>query len=187
MSRRPLGPSGPPSVPQSADARPLSKQYYASARTLLAPCAEWCAVDPFAQPGMLHWSPSGADNETRWLPFPAHDWAWDAQPAAADLPHSDDVPAEAWAAAPEQYTALLERAAPPKSAEDGGAWDAWDVPAPLRWLRNRTAVLIGSSHDRNNVEQLCEIVAGRKGSWGPHAGGFCYHAGLDLLIANWFL
>lgn len=163
----------------------MTKQYYTTAKTLLTPCPEWCEADPFRAPGMLHWSPSGADNETRWLPFPSADFEWDAQPASADLPHSDEVPAEAWLAAPEQYTALLERSRP--AAEGEAAWDAWDVPEELEWLQNRTVILIGSSHDRNNNEQMCEIIGGKKGSWGGHSGGYCYHEGLDLLIANWFL
>lgn len=166
-----------------ADLRPITQQYYTSAKTYLSSCPEWCELDPFNQPGMLHWSPSGADNETRWLPFPPHDYIWDDQPPSAHLPHSDEIPAEAWLAAPQQYTALLQRHQPSKEGE----WAGWEVPEQLGWLRNRTVILIGSSHDRNNNEQLCEVIGGKKGSWGGHSGGYCYHEGLDLLIANWFL
>lgn len=177
------GSSLAPSLSLSLTCRPLTKQYYTSAKELLTPCPEWCEVDPFRQPGMLHWSPSGADNETRWLPFPSADYEWDAQAPSSDLPHTDEIPAQAWLAAPKQYTALLERFKPTTEGE----WQDWTPPRDLNWLRNRTVILIGSSHDRNNNDQMCEIIGGKKGSWGGHSGGYCYHEGLDLLVANWFL
>lgn len=128
----------------------------------------------------MHWSPSGADNETRWLPFPLSQEEWDEQPASSELPHTDFIPPEAWVDAPFQYTAALERAALESSPFT-------EIAPSLEFLRNRTVILIGSSHDRNNVDQLCEIIAGKKGSWGGHSGGYCYHTALDLLITNWFL
>lgn len=169
----------------TADLRPLTKKYYSSAKVLLSSCPEWCTTDPFSQPGMIYWSPSGLANETRWLPYPSSQKIWDAQPHSSELPLSDMIPEEAWYAAPEAYTAILEQARPTVRGEQ--EWYGWATPDELLCLSGRTVILIGSSHDRNNVEQLCEIIGGRKASWGPHAGGYCYHEGLDLLLANWFM
>lgn len=43
------------------------------------------------------------------------------------------------------------------------------------------------SHDRNNVQQTCEVLSGKYENWGGHTGGYCMVARLDLVIINWFL
>ncbi|RSH79695.1 uncharacterized protein EHS24_009347 [Apiotrichum porosum] len=129
-------------------------------------CPAHCPSDPFVQPGMLHWSKNGNDNETRWMPFPTAKYQWEVMPDALHLPLNDTIPPEVWQNAPEQYTARLER-------HD----DAWD------WMRNRTVIFVGELE----VEQLCEIIGGRKEPWGGHTGGLCYVERLDLLVMNWFM
>jgi len=55
------------------------------------------------------------------------------------------------------------------------------------FARDKLVTFIGSSHDRNNVEQWCYDVSGRYESWGGHAGGLCHLEWLNLTVANWFL
>ncbi|KAL1405095.1 hypothetical protein Q8F55_008718 [Vanrija albida] len=138
---------------------------------LFAACPAQCPSDPFTRPGMLHWSPAGLANETRWVPFPSAREAWDVAggPNAYDLPKADSVPSQAWDGAAPQLAARLEQ---------GGE---------VGWLRGRTVLLIGSSHDRNNVQQLCDVLKGKYYSWGGHTGGYCHAAEHDLVLVNWFL
>lgn len=76
---------------------------------------------------MIHWSPTGQANETRWLPFPAVGEKWDdAGKNVYELAKSDAVPLQAWDAAAPQVAAALER------GED------------VAWLKGRTVLFIGT-------------------------------------------
>lgn len=99
---------------------------------------------------MVHWSPEGADNETRWLPFPQDGAAWDHTLTAGqnvyDLPDSDVIPVEAFGNAPVQYTARLEQG------------------EEFRFMRNRTVLFIGAWAEGG--VRGCARVAGSRGEAG---------------------
>ncbi|WOO86168.1 uncharacterized protein LOC62_07G009656 [Vanrija pseudolonga] len=132
-----------------------------------AQCGADCPPDPFTAPGMIHWSATGQANETRWLPFPRLGQPWDdAGKNVYELAKADAVPSQAWESAAPQVAAALER------GED------------VAWLKGRTVLFID---DRNNVQQLCEVIRGKYYGWGNHIGGYCHDAARDLVLVNWFL
>ncbi|KAI9632418.1 uncharacterized protein MKK02DRAFT_40720 [Dioszegia hungarica] len=85
-------------------------------------CPSSCPPDPYAQHGMVHYSASGAYNETRWVPFPeqneeaqmamaakggnAADWKYGR---ISGLPLTDEIPEEAWDIAPRDWTMQLRK------------------------------------------------------------------------------
>lgn len=93
--------------------------------TQVPPGCAHCPADPFTQPGMLHWSTAGMDNETRWIPFPQAWHDWEAQPMAYDLPSTDVIPAQAWESAPHQFVARMEQG------------------ETFEWMRGRTILFVG--------------------------------------------
>ena len=81
---------------------------------------------------MIHWSPTGHDNETYWQPFATAEDEEDHYPdniRMVNLPHADVLYESALKLAPEQFTAKLEQ-----GAGDGPEWE---------FLRDKYILLVG--------------------------------------------
>ena len=81
---------------------------------------------------MLHFSPTGAFNETRWIPFPKEPTGQLAvELKIKDLPLDEFVPDEVLKQAAPQYTLEL---ASGRGTEEDRAWD---------WARGRLILFVG--------------------------------------------
>lgn len=93
-------------------------------------CSPSCPSDPFTKPGTLVYGPRPSD--TRWLPFPPQPvFAGPLQ--SADIQYDAPVPQGALELACPQYMKSL--------ADSNGT-------AEMDWVRDKTLLFIGSSHDR---------------------------------------
>ncbi|CDR45883.1 hypothetical protein NBRC10512_002726 [Rhodotorula toruloides] len=133
--------------------------------------AEEC-FDPFTAPGYI-WRPE--NGSIRHIPYPP-------SASLADLttfrPIGElaDPPEDALRLAAPAYGDLLERE------------ERADLPE-LRWMRDKTIVFIGDSHDRQNLEIFCD----RLHSTGAvlsvphyHIKAHCRLPDLNLTLAQWF-
>ncbi|EJT99494.1 hypothetical protein DACRYDRAFT_117734 [Dacryopinax primogenitus] len=129
-----------------------------------------CPFDPFLAPGMLYFGTSA--NETRWVPFPLSESAY--TPGSLGL--LEDLDQEQQLTEREMQELGTAERLMLGMAEGGG-----------EWARGKGVLFVGSSHDRNNVQNFCDAVGGVHTSWGMHTGGFCKLARLEFTIVYWFM
>ncbi|KZT55628.1 hypothetical protein CALCODRAFT_498379 [Calocera cornea HHB12733] len=136
------------------------------------PGATECPWDPFSAPGMIHWG--SAPNDTRWVPFPQDLEAYKPDPRLARLDKLDS-----------EWKGLTEREMEALGAGERLMLDMGTGGA--EWATGRNVLLLGDSHDRNNVFNFCKEMKGKHTSWGGHTGGWCRVERLNFTIAYWFL
>ncbi|KAF8531936.1 hypothetical protein JB92DRAFT_3092116 [Gautieria morchelliformis] len=127
-------------------------------------CISTCTSDPFKRPGTLVAGPHSSD--TRWIPFSP------VQPLnSSNIDYNAPVPRDALELASPQYMKLMSQS---------------NQTSDMDWVKNKTVLFIGSSHDRNNIQYLCEELHGAYSSVGGHVAGFCNVTTHHLVLAFWF-
>ncbi|KAF8579009.1 hypothetical protein K439DRAFT_1638368 [Ramaria rubella] len=132
-------------------------------------CSSKCSVDPFTRPGMLIRGPNGSD--TRWVPFPSQVTHTLPSLNALTIDYNAPIPENALRLACPQYMKML--------SESNGSFE-------MDWVKNKTVLFIGSSHDRNNIEYFCDTLKGNYTSIGGHTAGSCNITTHNLVLAFWF-
>jgi len=132
-------------------------------------CPAHCPTDPFAKAGMLHYG--AYPNDTRWLPFPHEPKDALEHPLNSEevINYTSHADADAYAIASPQFMKMVA-----------------DRSEEMEWIRGKTILFIGSSHDRNNVNFFCQFVNGTYTSRGGHIGGFCRVPDYNFTVVNWF-
>lgn len=97
-------------------------------------CNSHCLINPFSRPGMLHIGSEVSD--TRWIPFPQN--SSDINNFHSSEVYDRETPPEAFHDACPQYMKQLSLNS-----------------SSVDWIRDRTVLFIGSSHDR-----LADLVKG---------------------------
>ncbi|GJJ09794.1 hypothetical protein Clacol_004018 [Clathrus columnatus] len=131
-------------------------------------CDLQCLPDPFEKPGMLYHGSDVDVSNTRWIPFPQSSINNGEFHSSAIF--NDTPPAEALEGACLQYMKQLSR-----------------NDSEMDWVRDRTVLFIGSSHDRNNIRNFCQEVHGTYSTIGDHTAGACRLERYGLVLAFWFL
>ncbi|KAG9008586.1 hypothetical protein FRB95_001310 [Tulasnella sp. JGI-2019a] len=132
-------------------------------------CPAHCPSDPFVKSGILH---LGAyPNDTRWLPFPHDPIDALSHPLRSETIDYNAIPdMNVFAQASPQYMKML-------------SVNSTAMP----WVVNKTILIIGSSHDRNNIQFMCDDVHGKYTDLGGHKFGYCTIPHYNLTLVNWFL
>ncbi|GAA5976793.1 hypothetical protein JCM10908_005633 [Rhodotorula pacifica] len=131
--------------------------------------------DAYSQRGYL-WRGNSA-TEIRWIPY-SSEGATDSR--NAEPVHLDNItspPPEVLAHAPPSYNALLS------SAQDLTAVEE------LSFMRNRTIIFVGDSHDRKNIEGFCALHAAQGAKLvvrGGHLSSRCEIPSLNFTLMSWF-
>ncbi|KZO90796.1 hypothetical protein CALVIDRAFT_375087 [Calocera viscosa TUFC12733] len=131
-----------------------------------------CPYDPYRAPGMIHWGQQA--NETRWVPFPTEAEAFDPEPRLARLEELDVA-----------LGGLEEGEMDELGAGERLMLDI--VHGGGEWAEGKNVLIIGDSHDRNNVVNFCTETGGKHSRWGAHVGGWCRVNRLNFTIVYWFL
>ncbi|KAG9019645.1 hypothetical protein FRB90_011991 [Tulasnella sp. 427] len=133
-------------------------------------CSSHCPTDPFTKSGLMYYG--SYPNDTRWVPFPHEPIDALQHPLSSEttIEYTVDFPPDAFVSASPQYMKMM--------AEES---------EELNWVRGKTVLFIGSSHDRNNIQYFCEYVDGTYTSHGAHTAGFCHVPKYNFTVVNWFL
>lgn len=96
-------------------------------RSKIPECSSMCAPDPFNRPGTLLLGANPSD--TRWIPFPPQMSMTHFN--SANIDYHAPVPQDALELASPQYMRMLSNGT-----------------SGMDWVKNKTVLFIGSSHDR---------------------------------------
>ncbi|GAA5885576.1 hypothetical protein JCM3774_001661 [Rhodotorula dairenensis] len=135
------------------------------------PSGNILCADAYNQPGYI-WR-GQSDTQIRWIPYS------DAPPDAFRLNNVTIPPPEALVLAPRSYNALLSE-----------AQDLVQTPAELDFMRGRTVIFVGDSHDRKNVEGFCALHKPQGAQLvvrGGHLSSRCKIPALNFTLTAWFL
>lgn len=160
-----------------------------------------CPVDHYLQPGLLHINDDDP-SETRWVPIGNVDAT--AGLTYADVDDRDDGPLGGkggetlftdlatgqldgleWA----RDKVILLVGASARSAVPAQARGPFQPDAIEPWTDRQgpASSSPGSSHDRNNLQQLAKILEVDYNNWGGHRGGYLRVPSLNLTLLNYFL
>jgi len=135
------------------------------------PCPAECVPDPFLRPGYLYTDENDV-SQTRWLVYP-----FSGSSAVPVHENSEDI--DFTFTPPEE----MVRNSAPQYLLGAMRGDY----SNLNFLTNQTLLIIGSSHDRNNIKSVCSWMDGSVYiSKGDHEGGRCFHQELNFNIVLWF-